>query len=103
MDILLLDVSRFVSLGSTRLTLTTMSSIYVIRAQQARLEQNSRVWRRIEGRARRVVTAAASLTARVVEEKGDMYHADWRRNEGGALSELFTSESESFKSLFLGL
>lgn len=75
------------------LTLTTMGSVYVIRAQQARLEQNSRVWRRIEGRARRVVTAAASLSARVVQEKGDMYHADWRTNEGGALSELFTSES----------
>lgn len=73
------------------LTLTTMSSMYVIRAQQARFEQNSRVWRRIEGRARRVVTAAASLTAYVVEETEDMYHSDWR-TEGGALAELFTSE-----------
>lgn len=75
------------------LTLTTMSSIYVIRAQQAKLEQNSRVWRRIEGRARRVVSAAASLTARVVQEEGDMFHADWRADSGGALSELFTSEA----------
>ena len=73
------------------LTLTTMSSMYVIRAQQARFEQNSRVWRRIEGRARRVVTAAASLTAYVIEETEDMYHSDWR-TEGGALAELFTSE-----------
>eukprot|EP00438_Fugacium_kawagutii_P011244 Skav211185 [mRNA] locus=scaffold884:195310:199667:+ [translate_table: standard] len=74
------------------LTLTTMSSIYVIRAQQAKLEQNSRVWRRIEGRARRVVSAAANLTARVVQEDGDMFHADWRTDSRGVLSELFTSE-----------
>mmetsp|Transcript_34513 Transcript_34513/g.80540 ORF Transcript_34513/g.80540 Transcript_34513/m.80540 type:complete len:598 (+) Transcript_34513:32-1825(+) len=74
------------------LTLTTMSSIYVIRAQQARVEKNSRVWRRIEGRARRVVSQAAHLAARVIEEPGDTLHNQWRLAQGGALSELFTTE-----------
>ncbi|CAK9015631.1 unnamed protein product [Durusdinium trenchii] len=74
------------------LTLTTMSSIFVVRAQQVRLEKNSRVWRRIEARARRAVSQAASLAARVVKERSDMYHGEWRCSEGGALSELFTSE-----------
>ena len=62
----------------------------MIRAQKAKLEQilfmslllismprNSRVWRRIEGRARRVVNQAALVTERVVAEKADMFHYEW--------------------------
>ncbi|CAK9055279.1 Serine/threonine-protein phosphatase BSU1 (Bri1 suppressor protein 1) [Durusdinium trenchii] len=74
-------------------TLDTVSSIFVLRAMQARLEKSSRVGGWIESRARKVVSQAASLTVQVMEEDGDMYHTDWRSGQrAGALSELFTPE-----------
>eukprot|EP00440_Ansanella_granifera_P056997 gb/GFBE01061788.1/.p1 GENE.gb/GFBE01061788.1/~~gb/GFBE01061788.1/.p1 ORF type:complete len:603 (+),score=106.49 gb/GFBE01061788.1/:1-1809(+) len=74
------------------LTLTTMSSMFVNRAKMVRADKNPTVWRRIQGRAWRVVNKAAALAGRISKESVDRLDSEWKLAEGGALTDLFTSE-----------